>query len=210
MNVFELEKFIYGVSYHITMVRKVSSLILEELLKKRNLAKSIKQISESLKIDYKNTFDSIKKISDSLNIKKIGNSNQITVSSKLTPDIFLAETNRKESLLSNSNIKMIYDDLNSIKNPFFVAIVFGSYAKKDNNINSDIDLCIICDSSDLTNKIKETLGIYPFEVDLQVFTSDEFISMIKTKEFNIAHEIATYGVVLKNIESYYEVLKFGF
>ncbi len=70
--------------------------------------------------------------------------------------------------------------------PFLTLLLFGSYAKKNYDKNSDIDLCLICDNKSIVKKIKQKLNLLPLDIDLHVFSVIEFRSMLDVKKDNLA------------------------
>jgi predicted nucleotidyltransferase len=190
------------------MVKNISLKfkILKLLIENKTESYTIREISRNLKIDYKNTYESIKQLEDSININKRGNANYISFKPVLTSEVFNVETERKRNILSK--IKLIYKDLKSFENPLFISIIFGSYAKNKETKNSDVDICIIHDNEEEAKKILRILSIHN-KLEIHLFNYIEFINMIKLKEFNVGHEIKNSGIILSNIESYYEVIKYG-
>ncbi|MGE0792785.1 MAG: nucleotidyltransferase domain-containing protein [Candidatus Woesearchaeota archaeon] len=178
--------------------------ILKLLIENKTKQFTIREISKILNKDYKNVYDSIQNLTNSINLDKRGNASYISYKPILTNDIYQTETFRKNSI----NLPLIMRDLDSIKNPFFIAILFGSYAKNTQTKNSDIDLCIIHNNEIELKNILNKLAIHP-KIEIQSFHHLEFVQMLKIKEFNIAHEIYEHGIILKNIELYYEVIKLG-
>ena len=202
-----VEKFIYGNTYHNYMVLKLTHKILRLLIESKDKDFSIREVSKLLKIDYKNIYSAVQSIKDSIDMTKRSNSCFIKFKPKLSNDIYFVEKYRGEEVLKNQEINLIVKDLSSLKNPFFVAVLFGSYAKKTANKNSDIDLCIIHDNADSFKKIHSSLSIHP-KIELHEFTFDEFIQLLKSKDFNVGHEIVKDGIILKNIEIYYGLIKY--
>lgn len=180
--------------------------ILKTLVENKSKHFTIKQMSELLKVDYKNAYTVIQQITDSINVDKRSNASYISFKPEFTKDLFLVELERKAEVIKK--IPLIYKDIISIENPLFIPVLFGSFAKGTNTKSSDIDICIIHDNEKEANKILRTLSIHP-KIELQVFSYDEFIKMIKTKEFNVGHEIMEFGIPLINIESYYGVIRHG-
>ncbi len=180
--------------------------IIKLLIENKEKQYSIRKISKILKTDYKNTYDAVQSISESISIDKKGNASYLSFRPFFTNIICEVEQIRKQKL--TKKLKTLYDDIQSIENPFFIAVIFGSYAKGKETKNSDIDLCIIHDNEKEVKTIINRLSIHP-TLEIQSFHYSEFLSMLKTKEFNVGHEIVREGVILKNIESYYEVIKHG-
>lgn len=183
---------------------KLLHKILLHIIENKDKEFTIREISRILNVDYKNTYDAVMSLKDSITINKRANSNFITFKPVLTNDVYLVENLRKERLVKNSNIRLIYNDLKKIDSPFFIAIVFGSYAKNKQTKHSDIDICIIYHHD--ANKVYSALSIHNLG-QIHSFNIKEFLSMIRTKSFNVGHEIVKDGIVLHGLENYYELIK---
>lgn len=189
------------------MVKKVNIRlrILKLLINNKSDEFSINQIASILKKDYKNTYEAVHSLSDSVNMNKKGNSCFVSFKAVLTKEVYEAELLRQQEIIQNKDIKLVFNDLRHIDNPLFIAVVFGSYAKKASTKKSDIDLCLIHNNKKLFSR----LSLFPFNIEVHDFTPEEFISMLMTKQFNVGNEIYNDGVVLHNIESYYQLIKYG-
>lgn len=180
--------------------------ILNLLIQNKSKQFTIKEVSKILKIDYKNTYEAVKHIEHSINIDKRSNASYLSFKPIFNNDVFVVENKRKEQIIKK--IPLIYKDLKSIKNPFFIPVLFGSFAKGSETKFSDIDICIIHDNEEEVKKIIRILSIHS-KLELHIFTYNEFIDMLKINEFNVGKEIRDTGIILHNIESYYEVIKYG-
>lgn len=78
--------------------------------------------------------------------------------------------------------------------------------KNTHTKHSDIDICIIHDNKKEFEKIRSALSIHS-NIEIHDFTYEEFIKMLRDKPFNVGHEIVKSGIILKNIESYYNLMK---
>ena len=169
---------------------------------------TILQISKELKVDYKNVFQEINKMyPDILFKEKKGSINLVEL--KLLPDfkIFQVEGKRINLFLeSNKILKLILDDITSLNYPFFIVLIFGSYAKNTMTKKSDIDICIISNDENKTKELILKFKLSPLPLDIQTFTTKEFISMINTKEANLGKEIIKNNIILYGIENYYNLI----
>jgi len=179
-------------------------IIIRHLIENRKEV-TIRELSKMLGTDYKNTYEAVHKAIDSITIRKKANASYLSIANTLSDDIFLVESQRKNDMLSDKNMKLIHDDIKSMKNPLFIALLFGSYSKKTQKKHSDIDLCIIHDNNQEYNKIRSRLATHP-KVQMHGFTYSEFCSMLDRKTPNVGHEIVKNAIVLHNIESYYGLL----
>ncbi|MBI4016521.1 MAG: nucleotidyltransferase domain-containing protein [Candidatus Aenigmarchaeota archaeon] len=85
-------------------------------------------------------------------------------------------------------------------------ILFGSCASKTSQKGSDIDLCLITDNEKISKEVQSIVGITPLNIQLQDFSSQEFLVMLKSKEFNVGNEIVKNNIVLYGIEAFYEMV----
>jgi predicted nucleotidyltransferase len=178
------------------------------LIENKGTPHSILEISKKLNSDYKNTFQVIRRISPDIIVRdKFGNATMIEI--KLNPrmDIYSVENRRIQEFLSkNPRIKLIKKDIEDINYPFFIVLIFGSYAKKTEDEKSDIDLCIISDRREKTKELISKIGLLSLPVEIHDFSFDEFESMLKTREPNVAHEIVKNNFILYGIENYYNLI----
>jgi predicted nucleotidyltransferase len=185
--------------------------ILRFLMDNKQEAFSINSVSRRLKINYRIAFEDMKKLeADGLIlIKKLGNSNQCQFSNHFNEETLKIEEEKKAELLKDKNLKVLYKRISEIKNPFFVCLIFGSYARGEQTKQSDVDLCIITDNQEVKERVGKTLRTLPLEIHLLGFTTDEFISMLKTNEQNVGKEIITSYIILKGTESFYELINYA-
>jgi len=170
---------------------------------------SIMQASGAIVVDYKNTYNAVNELQASGAIVKevMGNTSPIKMNFMPNPEIFSVEGKRTEEFLSkNPRIRLIHEDIKEINYPFMIVLVFGSYAKGKSALSSDIDICIISDNKEKTKKLIESLSLSSLKLEIQDFTTDEFISMIEKKQNNLGHEIIKNNIILYGIENYYNLI----
>ncbi len=208
-----IEIFKYGKIYHNIMVNNnevylsTKEKILKYLIENKEKPKTIRQISQDLNVDYKNTFQAIADISDFILKEKIGNTNLIKIRLAPSQEIFSVENKRTSQFLEeNKKIKLIQQDIKNINYPFLIVLVFGSYVKNTKTKKSDIDICIIFDNGEKARKLISRLELLPIKIEIHNFTTDEFESMLKTKEENIGKEIIKNNIILYGVESYYNLI----
>lgn len=168
---------------------------------------TIKKAAETLKINYRIVYEEVMKLEKEklIRITRIGNSNLCEFNYKLDYKIVEIEEIRKKELFRNKDIQLIYKRIREVKSPFYILVLFGSYVKKTNTKHSDIDLCLITDNPEVSKDVNTILSITPLNVHLQEFTSEHFLMMLKSKEFNVGNEIVKNNIILYGIESFYEV-----
>lgn len=110
-----------------------------------------------------------------------------------------------------------FDMLNRINkeileiNPLSSLIVFGSYAKKENKKNSDIDIAILVNDKKLSGQIISALESMRLEslikIDYHIILVNELKEMLSSKNENLGKEIARHNLVLSNSSAFYFLLE---
>ncbi len=169
---------------------------------------TIKKAAETLKINYKIVYEEIIKLEQEelIRITRHGNAKVCVFNYKYHSKVVEIEEIRKNELFKNKDIKLIYNRIKETKNLFYCLILFGSYANKTSQKGSDIDLCLITDNEQINKGVQSILGITPLNVHLQDFTSEHFLLMLKSKEFNVGNEIVKNNIVLHGIENFYKMV----
>ncbi len=88
-------------------------------------------------------------------------------------------------------------------------LLFGSYAKKTQSKESDIDLMFIAPDSDekFESKIRNIARIIPLKLHINVFKESEFKAMKNSKILTVGQEVINSNIILYGIENYYELIK---
>ncbi|MBI2549235.1 nucleotidyltransferase domain-containing protein [Candidatus Woesearchaeota archaeon] len=169
---------------------------------------TIKKVAESLRMNYKIVYEEIMKLAQEelINITKHGNAKVCVFNYRFHSKIVEIEETKKEELFKSKSLKLIYKRIKDVKSPFYCLILFGSYANKTNQKGSDIDLCLITDNQQISRDINAILSITPISVHLQEFNSDQFLAMLKSKEFNVGNEIVRNNIILYGVEAFYELV----
>ena len=111
--------------------------------------------------------------------------------------------------------KNIYDILNEIRvsvskiTPFFIMLVFGSYAEKTNKKDSDLDIAIIVESNKklVQPYIEKVVRKEIIKVDYHIITKDEFKQMLLREEENLGKEVFRKHLIIWGGDQYYELIK---
>ncbi len=179
--------------------------ILKILIENKETVFSIRKLSKLRKINYKSAYNALMKLRKEgvVNLQKFGNTTSCSFNESFNPSVFIVECERRKELLKNANFKVIYSSLNNISLPF-IALLFGSQAKKTSNKYSDIDLMIISQDN---KKIEEIISLFPIKIHLISLTPQEFVSMAKSKEFSVVSEAIKKNVIFVGIEDYYRLLE---
>ena len=138
-----------------------------------------------------------------LKITKVGNSKICEFANKFNSKIFEAEYERKKELFKKKDFLVIHNRLAELKFSF-IALLFGSHAKRTANNHSDIDILAIGGDG---KEIKSAISLLPDKIHLTFVTYEDFIKMAKSKEFTVVSEAIKNNVILIGIEEYYRLIK---
>ena len=97
---------------------------------------------------------------------------------------------------------------NKIPTKFFILLLTGSYAKKNQTKTSDLDIVIICDEDP-----KKIMAQISYESDISipkvhpyVFTKDQFLKMLLDDGENYGKETARHSSIFYGGSQYYSIL----
>lgn len=180
----------------------------EEQLTIRGIAK---RLGKSYTLVYNNISDLERK--NIIRKQNVPPAQIITLNEFAPTNIFIdIELNRKRELLQRYPWMhvMLEDILMSIKNLFFILVVFGSYAKGTQTAKSDIDLLIIVPDKKDIREIEDCVrkAYTKVKKGLNIVDVDDFKEMIlNPNALNIGNEAKKYHVILYGVEQYYQLLK---
>lgn len=165
---------------------------------------SIRRLSKLRKINYKSAYNSVMKLEEMgiVKLEKFGNTINCSFNKKFDPLVFKVEYKRRETLLKNKNLKILYLKLNDLESSF-VALLFGSFVKKHDK-HSDIDLLMI---SEKEEEIEQAISLIPLKVHITNVSVKEFLNMAKSREFSVVSEAIKKNIILIGIEDYYRLLE---
>jgi len=186
---------------------KPSEKLIKHLIEHKEL-QSIMKLSKEIGIDYKNTYNLVKNLyPEIISKEKIGNTNLVKLNLIPNQKIYSVENKRaKEFLFRNPRLRLVKKDIEEINYPFMIVLVFGSYVKNIQTKSSDIDICIISDNKGKIKELIQVLNLLSLKLEIQGFTTNEFISMIEKTQNNLGHEIIKSNILLYGIENYYNLI----
>ncbi len=196
------------------MLKKEYEILLQFVKEpwKRFTFKEIKNLSRKKSESY--VYNSIKRFVKSKILKEEKVGNVILYSVNLTSLKAQAYSGFTSEHYAWSQKHIPYKDLESLSSkiptPFYTLIITGSYAKKNQTKNSDIDLVIIIDEKAEPRKVYSQLKLacelnIP-EIHLYVFRKSEFLQMLLNSEANYGREIVKNNLILFGAETYYRIL----
>jgi len=187
------------------MVKLETIEIQKYLIQNNSEEYTIREISKIRNINYKSAYEAIKKLEEegSVIVRKVGNTKLCQSAKVATETTIIAEMQRRNFFISKPTFKIIYEDLAKI-NESFIALLFGSYVKGTQTKNSDIDLLIISNNAE---KIAQKINWIPKNIHTIPINFEEFLVMLRSKEFNVVNEAVKNNIIFLGIEEYYRFLK---
>lgn len=197
------------------MLTKTQEKILMWLLSNPEEKATIRGISRKLGKSYTLVYNNIADLEKKEIIKKesVPPAQIVTLNEYAPLEIFIdIEFKRKNNFLKkHAWIRlMLKDILKNSDNPFFILMVFGSYAKGSQNEKSDLDLLIIVnDKKEIRNAENALQKAYTkIKKNINIVDTEDFKEMIKnTEKLNIGNEAKKHHILLYGIEEYYNIIK---
>ena len=193
-------------------MRSKEPTIIKFLVEHKNEELNIRNISEALKMDYKNVYSIIKRLEKILLVKieTFGQSSRVKLNAIAHPLVFEAEFERRKEILKDKNLAVMLSNFKrAIKSKLYILLLFGSYAKRTQTKSSDIDLMFICPDGleDAFEKdVNKVARSMPLPLHPLVFSESQFIEMANAKEPNVGQEALKNNVILYGIEQYYGMM----
>ncbi len=191
-------------------IHKTKDKILMLLLSHKREEFTIRAIAKNISVDYKTVYLIIQRLINGHIIlaKRVGQTILCSLNHKqFDADVLRAELLRREELVMDKNFSVLLSYFQDIKEPFFILLLFGSHASEKQRKGSDIDLMLITDDEKIKRSIKNKISLVPLDIHLVEFNSEEFISMLKTTEFNVGKEAFYNNLLLFGIEDYYRLIQ---
>ncbi|RLF35149.1 MAG: hypothetical protein DRM99_05205 [Thermoplasmata archaeon] len=182
--------------------------ILKLLLSNKEEVFTIKKIAERTGINYRIAYEKIKSLEKENLVKatKTGNTKICKFTNKFDKKVFEAEYERRLDLFKkNKDFLVLYKMLSELNFPFIV-LLFGSYAKGKATKHSDIDLLVVCEGK-REHKIQEIFDLFPLKIHPTFTKFEDFMKMLKTKEFSVVLEAVKNNIILVGIEDYYRLIE---
>lgn len=190
---------------------KTETRVLEFLLENRPAGgATIRQISDKTGADYKIVHTAVTRLlaKGVLAKRKVGKSIEVTLSGRLSEDLYEAEIKRRNTILKSKDMKVIVSTVKqNMGTSFFTLVLFGSYAKGTQTKRSDIDLMVVVpDKAGLEGNAESAFSLIPLSIHPMVLTESQFRSMVKSRESSVVTEAMASNVILYGLEQYYEMI----
>lgn len=171
-------------------------------------AHTIREVAKGIGADYKIVHTAVSRLAGKGLVAKrpLGKSLEIVLVPAAATELLEAEARRRERLArKNRRVGVLWRTLERL--PFFcIALVFGSVAKGTDTKHSDIDLMVIRERGQ-ERAVDRALSIFPPGIHLIDFTPEEFLGMVKSREFTVVSEAMKNNVILVGIEDYYRLVQ---
>ena len=193
-------------------MRNKDTIILRYLIEKKNDELNILKISKALQMDYKTAYSIVKRLEKEslVKLESFGQSSRVKLIPQTHPLLFEAEYMRRKELLQDKNLAVMLNHLKkAIPSKCYLLLLFGSYAKKTQTKNSDIDLLFIVpnDREELFEKeVHRAVRSLPLPIHFLVFSEQQFLEMVNAKKSNVGQEALKHNIILYGIETYYEMI----
>ena len=194
-------------------MRNKDVTIVKYLIEKKNEELNIRIMSKELGMDYKNVYVIIKRLEKGsiIRLEPFGQSSRVKLISQVHPLIFEAEYNRKKEILKDKNLAVMLNNFkDALKSKWYILLLFGSYAKKTQTKNSDIDVMLIVPDGkeDLCEKDADRAArSLPLQIHILVFSESQFLEMLQTKQSNVGQEALKNNIILYGGQIYLQLLE---
>ncbi len=174
-------------------------------IKNQSRQKSNNVVQIALKEFQKEDIIKTKKIGD-VSVYSLNLDNNLTIG-------YLNLINQNNNLNKKFPITILAEVQKKIlhQTPFFILIIFGSYAKNKATDNSDLDIAIIVDSEQIKKDIAPILEtvkrreITP--VDYHIFIKNEFLQMLNDEIENVGKQIYKNSIIYYGFIDYCNILR---
>lgn len=185
--------------------------------RKFNLKISILQLAKEIKTHYANVYNAIKNLEKKqlILLETVGKAKICSLNMQtLDLPIYLAfveELKAQDFMLRNLPfLKRIIEEIKKIA-PVSCIGIFGSYASKNANKKSDIDIFILIEQrklKDFKNFIPKYFPEFENKIDLNIISFEEFIVSLKNpKQFTVSLEIIENKIILSGAELFYQIVQ---
>lgn len=172
--------------------------------------KQVKKLSKNKSDNY--VHKTLKKFvkAEILMEKKIGNSVLYSVNTNTKAMNILGFVAEYKST-TIKHIPPIKNIIKKINTAYYSLIITGSYARNQQNKDSDLDLVIICDDKRNPQSIRAQIN-FESEISIPqihpyVFTQSQFLEMLTNKEENYGKETAKNSIIITGGKQYFDILQ---
>lgn len=196
------------------MATKTQVQILKLLLGTPEERLSIRKIARLLGKSYALTYNNIQKLLKKgiVETEAVPPAQVVRLSENASSSVLVdIERLRTEDFLEkHSGIGLyLHDVLAAAPHPFFIMLVFGSYAKGTETKGSDVDILVIVPIKDDISVLEKVARQYTkTKKSIVVVDTLDFLEMIENpKGLNVGNEARKHHIILHGAEAYYQLLK---
>ena len=194
------------------MFTKTQALIMQVFASKIIEKFSINQISKIIKKPYPLVHRSIRVLIDKGFIIKDSKGFLEINYKKNHQELTYIESLRKKDILSkNKSVSLFVKDvMESLKEEFFIFLIFGSFIESKNN--RDIDILLIINNKEKINQIEKVVNNitsnFTTKFDINIISVESAYEMFsKRDKINILNESLNKHIILFGTENFYRILK---
>jgi len=194
------------------MFTKTQIVIMKIFASKITEKFSINQISQIIKKPYPLVHRSIKVLIDEGFIIKDSKGFLEINYKKNHQELTYIESLRKKDILSkNKSVSLFVKDvMESLKEEFFIFLIFGSFIESKNN--RDIDILLIINNKEKINQIEKVVNNitsnFTTKFDINIISVESAYEMFsKRDKINILNESLNKHIILFGTENFYRILK---
>ncbi len=177
--------------------------IINFLGKNLTSARTMNELSKLIKIPYATFHRTAQEMDDLLIIKSVGKAKTLQLNLEnpvMRSHLTISSDEEKKQYLKNQPIiKKIASELNTKE----IVVLFGSYAKKTQHDNSDIDILVINNEGKKTISFSKYELLYKQKINPIFITKKEFKSMLTSEEENVGKQALKYHIILNNPEQFW-------
>lgn len=195
------------------MVTKTQEQILQLLLSRPEERSSIRGIARLLGKSYTLTYNNVQGLVKQGFVEKhsIPPAQVIQLKEDIPTNV-LVDIERKVAeifLEKHSWIKLYLKDVLNAAQPFFIMLVFGSYAKGTQTKDSDLDLLVIVPTKEDIPGVEKAAQQYTkVKKGIIVIDAQNFTEMIKNpEELSVGIEAKKHHILIYGAEQYYQLLR---
>ena len=143
--------------------------------------------------------------------KKDGNLVKVKLKNSIKTLAYLKQLNAEKFLMLPKKVQLALTDfLNELTIKPLIVLIFGSYAKKTNSENSDIDLLLVYQNLENEKEIENTAKRISMRTNLKIspvyLDYNSFEKNFLDKNHAFSGEIRQNVIILFGIELYYQLL----
>lgn len=195
------------------MITKTQEQILQLLLSRPEERLSIRGIARLLGKSYTLTYNNVQGLVKQGFVEKqsIPPAQVIQLKEGIPTNVLVGVEQKKAEVFleKHSWIKLYLKDVLNTAHPFFIMLVFGSYAKGTQTKESDLDLLIIVPAkADIPGMEKAAQQYTKVKKGIIVVDAQNFTEMIKNpEELSVGIEAKKHHVLIYGTEQYYQLLR---